>query len=124
MKKVWNLLVTLLVIVGVMAVAFSVIIWKSSSTIKDLPSEEVATYIGEHSVLYVQTGCIHCKEQEDLFGVNVKYLNIVDCVSSPENTQACINADITATPTWIINGQKYTGVQTVDKLKELTGYQG
>jgi hypothetical protein len=123
MKKVWNLLVTLLVIVGVIAVAFSIINWKNSSTTKDIPSEEVARYIGEHSVLYVQTGCIHCKEQEDLFGVNVKYLHIFDCAASKENALVCSLGGITATPTWIINGEKYTGVQSVDKLKELTGYK-
>jgi len=119
MKKIWNTAITLLVMFAVIAIAFLIINWKNSSIIKDIPSEEIAKWIGEHSVLYIQTGCIHCEEQENLFGDNVKYLNIIDCLI---DTQACIDLGIEGTPTWIINGQKYTGVQTIEKLKELTGY--
>jgi len=114
-------LITLSVIFLVLIIAGGIIFSKSTGlTVSDTPSEEVARYIGEHSVLYVQTGCIHCKEQEDLFGDNVKYLNIVDCL---EDVQVCINLSIEATPTWIINNQKYVGVQSIEELKELTGYQ-
>ena len=113
-------LITISVVVLILLVAGGVIFLKNTSfTVKDTPSVEVARYIGEHSVLYTQAGCIHCKEQEDLFGVNVKYLNIVDCL---EDTQVCINLGIEATPTWIINGQKYVGKKTIEELKELTGY--
>ena len=35
----------------------------------------------------------------------------------------CINAGIEGTPTWVINEQKYEGVQTIGELKELTGYK-
>ena len=118
-------LITVGILVFILLVAGGVIYLKSTSfSIKDFPAEEVAKYIGEHSVLYVQTGCIHCKEQEDLFGINVKYLNIIDCISSSENTQLCTDAGIEGTPTWIINGEKYAGVLSIEKLKELTGYQG
>ena len=118
-------LITVGIIVFILLVAGGVIYLKSTSfSIKDFPAEEVAKYIGEHSTLYVQTGCIHCKEQEDLFGSNVKYLNIIDCISSSENIQACIDAGIESTPTWIINGEKYVGILSIEKLKELTGYQG
>ena len=118
-------LITVGIIVFILLVAGGVIYIKGTSfSIKDFPVEEVAKYIGEHSVLYVQTGCIHCKEQEDLFGINVKYLNIIDCISSSENIQACIDAGIESTPTWIINGEKYVGILSIEKLKELTGYQG
>ncbi len=114
---------TIGVIVLILAVAGAIIFFKNTGfTIKDTPSEEVAKYIGEHSVLYTQTGCVHCKEQEDLFGVNVKYLTIVDYFSEG-GEQKFIDAGIEATPTWIINGQKYVGKKTIEELKELTGYQ-
>lgn len=115
-------LITIGVVIVMLLVAGGVIFFKNTgSTVKDIPSEQVARYIGENSVLYVQTGCIHCKEQEDLFGVNVKYLNIIDCFES-ENTQTCINLGIQATPTWIIKGEKYVGKKTIEELKELTRY--
>ena len=114
-------IITIGIVILILFVAGAVI-FKSTglAVIREIPSEEVAKYIGEHSVLYAQAGCIHCKEQEDLFGANVKYLNIVDCL---KDTEVCINLDIKGTPTWIINGQKYEGYQSIEKLKELTGYQ-
>ncbi len=117
-------LATIFTVALVLLIAGAVILFKGNLTglgVKDIPSEQVARYIGEHAVLYVQTGCIHCKEQEDLFGDNVKYLTIIDCL---KDTQVCINLGIEGTPTWIINNQKYAGVQSIERLKELTGYQG
>ncbi len=122
MKKIWNTLVTILVVLIVAAIAFFVIYGKMGGNVVEPTPAEVAKYIGEHAVLYVQTGCIHCKEQEDLFGENVRYLNIIDCFEEG-NMQICINEEIERTPTWVINGEKYEGVQTIEKLKELTGYK-
>lgn len=123
MKK--EKLVTVGIIALVLILAGIIISFKTGligQAVKGMPSEEVAKWIGGHSVLYVQTGCIHCIEQEKLFGDNVKYLTVIDCLKEG-NTQACINAGIEGTPTWIINGQKYVGVQEIETLKELTGYQ-
>jgi len=120
MNKATNSLITTLVVLGVLVGAFFII---RGNTTGATVSEEVAKYIGEHAVLYVQTGCIHCKEQEDLFGENVKYLHIFDCAANTDNALVCNLAGITATPTWIINGERYVGVQSIEKLKELTGYK-
>jgi len=117
--------ITFAIILVVLLVAATVIFLKNTSfTVKDTVSEAEARWIGSHSVVYTQAGCSHCIEQENLFGTNWKYINSVDCVSSPENIQACINANITATPTWVINNQQYIGFQSIDTLKNLTGYQG
>ena len=117
-------LATIGFIVLILLIVGTVVYSKNTGqAIKDIPSESVAKWIGEHSVLYVQTGCSHCKEQEDLFGNNVKYINIIDGIKE-ENRQKFIDAEIEYTPTWVINGQKYVGVQSIEKLKEITGYQG
>ncbi|MDD5191607.1 MAG: hypothetical protein PHH54_02210 [Candidatus Nanoarchaeia archaeon] len=81
-------------------------------------NEKLAKCLGEKSELYVQLGCKFCKDQEDIFGNNTQYLNIIDCHFE---TQKCVDAQITGTPTWIINGEKYPGVQSIEKLKQLTG---
>lgn len=119
-----NKIVTIGIVILILIVAGGIIYLKNNTTftIKDTPSEEQAKWIGEHSVLYVQTGCSHCKDQEDLFGVNLRYLNIIDCLKE-ENRQKCIDEGIEGTPTWIINNQKYVGVQSIEKLLELTGYK-
>src|SRR4030042_4829345 len=108
-----NKIITISTIILILVIAGGIICWKDlhGSTIQDTPAE--AKWIGKHAVLYVQTGCIHCEEQEDLFGINVKYLNIIDCF---KESQKCIG--IEATPTWIINGQKYEGKKTIKELKE------
>jgi hypothetical protein len=85
---------------------------------KDYPEtdEGITKCIGENSVLYSRLGCHFCEVQEDIFGENYQYLTVVDCFFE---TDKC--GDITSTPTWIINGKPYIGVQTFVKLKELTG---
>ncbi len=117
-------LVTIGIIALVLLVAGAVIIFKSGLAVQNTDvSEEVAKYIGEHSVLYMRTTCPHCVDQEKMFGENVKYLNMIDG-DKAENVQKFIDAGVTEVPTWIINNQKYVGVQSIEKLKELTGYQG
>ncbi|MCL5018436.1 MAG: hypothetical protein M1416_01565 [Candidatus Pacearchaeota archaeon] len=115
---------TIITVVIVLAIAGGIIYFQNNLTGNqiDAPSEKVAKWIGEHSELYVQTGCSHCKTQEDLFGKNVKYLTIYDGINT-EDRQKFIDAGIEATPTWIINNEKYVGVLSIEKLKELTGYQ-
>lgn len=80
--------------------------------------EEVAKCIGEKSILYVQLGCSHCKTQEEMFGENLKYIKEIDCFYEKS---ICMEKEITGTPTWIIGGKKIEGVQSIEKLKELTG---
>jgi len=82
-----------------------------------LTDEKLAICIGENSELYIQLGCSACKTQEEMFGENYVHLNIIDCVYE---TDKCIENDIKATPTWIINGQSSVGVQSIEELKKLT----
>ena len=111
MKK--NSLITILIIIAVIVLAYFLINKPKPET-----PEELAKCIGERSTLYVQLGCSHCKDQEDMFGDNLKYLKEIDCFYERNK---CIENEITGTPTWIIDGEKYEGVQTIEKLKELTG---
>lgn len=119
MKKGFGTLITILIVLAVAVTSFFIIWNKLTGAVVVPVSAEVAQYIGSHSVLYVQTGCSHCLDQEALFGDNYKYLTTVDCVTSPN---ACIVNNITATPTWVIGGKDYVGVQSIDTLKKLTNY--
>jgi len=108
MKK--SQIITILIIVAV--IIFYLLI-KSPSQNTDA---ETAKCIGENSVLYIQLGCHACEIQEEMFGTNYKHLRVVDCFYEQDK---CFG--ITATPTWLIDGEKYLGVQSIEKLKELTG---
>lgn len=79
-------------------------------------SKSLTACIANHSTLYVQLGCHACAIQEEIFGDNYQYLNKIDCFLEGGKC-----GGITNTPTWIINGEKYLGVQSIERLKELTG---
>ena len=113
-KKTISTLITVFIIL----ILASLILWSFFKKPQNSTTEELTKCIGENSILYVQLGCTHCETQEEMFGENYKYLNVVDCVYEEEK---CINAGIKATPTWIIKNKVYEGFQTKDKLKEITG---
>jgi hypothetical protein len=81
-------------------------------------NKEDAICIGENSELYSKLGCPACEKQEKMFGKYYEHLNMIDC---SDNFQECADAQIIGTPTWIINEQEYRGIQSIEKLKELTG---
>lgn len=107
-KRSW---ITLAVIVAAIVLAIFLV-----NASKNGVSKETAICIGKNSELYIQFGCHACEIQEDMFGTNYKYLNVIDCFY---NMEKCTS--ITHTPTWIIDGETYRGVQNLGKLKELTG---
>jgi glutaredoxin len=90
----------------------------------------LAEYLSKSDAkFYGASWCPHCAQQKELFGASVKRIPYVEC--SPGGPQApsasiCKEKNITTYPTWIINGQRYTGVQTLDALAQLTNfkYQG
>ena len=92
------------------------VVLKSINSIGQIATEEEAKCIGNNTILYVQTGCPHCKAQEELFGENLKYIKITDCLVTPNKC-----SDITHVPTWSINNKKYEGFKSIAELKQLTG---
>jgi len=78
-------------------------------------NEETIKCIAEKSMLFTKLGCNACQKQEDLFGENYKYIKKIDCFYELDKCQ-----NIEATPTWKIKGKYYVGVQTIEKLQELT----
>jgi glutaredoxin len=110
-KSIKNHLITWSIIIIILIIS-AIVLYKPTKNVE----ADLAKCIGEKSTLYVQLGCPHCKEQEDLFGENLKFINIVDCFYEPEKCQ-----EIMYVPTWKIGDTKITGVQSIEKLKELTG---
>lgn len=68
--------------------------------------------------LYINEGCSYCQKQKNMFGSSLQYLNIIRC---EEYGAACTEKGIEGVPTWIINREKYTGVQSLEKLSEISG---
>lgn len=75
---------------------------------------------------YGASWCPHCTEQKHLFGSSEKRIPYVECSpGGPKGpqAQACKDKNIQSYPTWIINGQRYTGVQPLDTLAQLSNFQ-
>lgn len=71
--------------------------------------------------------CPHCHEQKQLFGKEAFALaDYVECDPEGRNSRAqmCLDAKIQGYPTWEINGKFYQGVQSLEKLADLSGYTG
>ena len=78
--------------------------------------------------MYGAYWCAHCHEQKELFGKEafriVPYVECADPKDPQKQLNVCSQAGIKGYPTWEINGKLEPGVQTLEKLTELTGYQG
>ncbi len=106
-KRSW---ITIAIILGVIIISI-IIINRGNGA-----SQSTTECIGQNAELYVQLGCHACKIQEEMFGEHAQDLNIIDCWYEKDKC-----SDIQYTPTWIINREKYIGVQSIEELKELTG---
>ena len=80
---------------------------------------------------YVAYWCPHCHEQKLLFGkeasqiLDENQIRVECAADSPRGQpEVCQAANITGFPTWIINGQSYSGVQNLDQLARISGYTG
>lgn len=84
--------------------------------------DALAQYLTEKgAVMYGTEWCPHCKAQKELFDNSFKYINYVDCDKS---RSTCDAAGVEGYPTWVINGQKYAGTQSLEKLAGLTNFTG
>jgi uncharacterized membrane protein len=78
--------------------------------------------------MYFAWTCPHCYEQKQLFGKEaVTELDPIECRPDGKNNprpELCEAAKIPGYPSWIINGQLNSGVQSLEKLSQLSGYKG
>ena len=71
--------------------------------------------------------CPHCHAQQTLFGKEAfKYITYVECDEAgvDPQPQACRAAGVQSYPTWEINGETYSGVQSLESLAAASNYSG
>lgn len=93
----------------------------NANNAKDLTS--FAQCLTEKNVtMYGTYWCPHCTDQKKAFGPAFTYINYVECDARGENEQSelCIEKQIQGYPTWEIEDKYYEGVQSLQKLSELT----
>ncbi len=90
-------------------------------------SIELAKFLTENGVVkYSAYWCPNCLNQAQLFGKQAyKELKVVECARDGKNsqTQLCIDKNIQGFPSWEIKGRIIIGVQTLNELSKLTGYE-
>ena len=118
---------------GILIAAFTLVATIGVYANQVPPSSRFAVGLAEHlqetdSTMYGAYWCPHCQEQKDLFGpVFDEAVPYVEC--SPNGpgapqAQECQEAGIQSYPTWIIDGERYRGRQSLEQLAELSGYEG
>lgn len=71
--------------------------------------------------------CPQCQRQTRLFGRSADRLPYVECTPSGRGGGVafeCVAADISAYPTWIIDGRRFQQVLTPDELARYSGFPG
>jgi len=106
-----------LIVIGIVAWSVSGYFVEDGNNLNDL-DKFAECLTGKGATLYVSTYCGYCQHQKEMFGDSLKYINSVECT---ENQQLCQEKGIKGVPSWIINGAKYEGVQSFERLSELTG---
>ena len=111
MDKIWFLFFTIIVVV--------VIFLSSGGKTTEYNYDEFTNCLTEKGVkMYGTEWCSHCKNQKRVFGDSFQYIDYIDC---DKNEDECIEAEIGGYPTWIIDGEKYPGEQTFERLSKLSG---
>src|SRR4030095_14506496 len=98
--------------------------WGSAPGPEDPWIRGLAEHLSKSDAKFYGASCgPHCSEQKKLFGSSVNRIPYVEC--SPGGPQApsapaCKEKNIQSYPTWIINGQRYTCVQPLDQLAQMS----
>ena len=76
------------------------------------------------AVFYGAYWCPHCQEQKERFGGAAAALPYVECDPKGERSQTerCRAAGVKVFPTWVLGAERREGVQALDELARLSGY--
>ena len=68
--------------------------------------------------MYGTEWCSHCKNQKKLFESSFEFINYIDC---DKNKETCLIEGVQGYPTWKLNGESYTGEQSLEALANISG---
>lgn len=122
--KQWlaNCAVLLVALLGTMYVAQSGLLMP--------PEDPRLKALAEHldargAKFYGASWCPTCQNQKELFGRSAERLPYVECSPQGRNGPvefACVSADVSAYPTWIIRGRRYTEIMQPEELARRTAF--
>ncbi len=113
MKKK-NLIYIVIVLVVISAISYGIITKSSSKKTYDGFTQCITE---QGAIMYGTDWCHFCQDQKKKFGKSFKYVNYINC---DLNELECNTAGVEGYPTWVINGESYSGVQQLQYLSSLT----
>ena len=115
MKKK-EILIFLILIIGVIGI---ILLINSTRENGDYDKETMLC-IAKDTKLIVSPTCGYCAQQKDLLKENLdNYEDYFEILTI--NPELSDQYNLKGVPTWIINEQTYSGLRTIEQLKELTG---
>ncbi|WP_008310240.1 vitamin K epoxide reductase family protein [Leptolyngbya sp. PCC 6406] len=99
------------------------------TTVSSEAQVQLAQYLTDvGAVMYGAWWCPHCHDQKQLFGQEAaKTITYVECADDGQNPQVerCQSTPgIQGFPTWQVNGEFYSGTQSLEALADISGYTG
>jgi len=85
-------------------------------------NQEVIQCIGEKSKLLVSPTCGYCaKQKQDLAAYYENYTDYIKLIDISENPEILNKYKIQGVPSWIIDEEIYSGLKSIDYLREKSG---
>jgi cytochrome c biogenesis protein CcdA len=117
MNKNTKLYLSLLAVI--ILVIAGIFYWKTIG--QETPQEQLMNCIASKAVLYSSKYCPHCQDQKAILGTYLGLFQNIDCLDNPKK---CDEAGVDRYPTWKISGKLYSGIKSINELKQLTGCEG
>jgi hypothetical protein len=71
----------------------------------------------KEAVMFGTEWCSHCQNQKREFGKSFGHIMFIDC---DKNGEECLANGVRSYPTWKIDGEYYTGEQSLERLAYLS----
>ncbi len=88
----------------------------------------LATHLEESGAkMYGAFWCPACESQKEMFGASAHRIPYIECSPAGRNgptLSKCLAAGVRSYPTWIIKGQRHTGVLSPGALADRAGFAG
>ncbi|MBN1915714.1 hypothetical protein JW796_01810 [Candidatus Dojkabacteria bacterium] len=122
--------ISILPIIVVSFILFGGIIGLALAAKKEISDADYSEFIsclaGKEAKLYVSSWCSFCAKQKTLFGEQQNQLTekgvsvLCDATDGTGQAEECNEAGISGYPTWIIDNEMISGVQTLEFIAEKT----
>ena len=119
--------IMVLVFLGGLLLYGGVVALSSDNTGSQIPTEDLEGFakclIESDATFYGTEWCSFCAQQKQVLGDVYNQFRTQFYVDCDRNQERCSQAGVRAYPTWVINGQPYQGVQSIDALSNAMNCQ-